>query len=593
MGSLADVYVSVRANMREFEPDFQAGVRKVDGDGAGRKLGERFSSGFNERVKRIAVGSVARSMNDLGESTDDAASKASTATGAFGALGSGLELVGKENSTLAKALAGTGLAFDFLSGVTDLATLALKSSTLARIKDRVATIAQAAAQRAAAAAAKAWAVSQRILNVVMRANPIGLVITAVAALAGGLIYAYKRSETFRKVVNGAFKAVQDAGKFMWEKVLKPTFRFLVTAWLNVAGAILHGAATAFGWVPGLGPKLKGAAKEFDKLKKSINNSLAGVDDKAVTIAAKVVQSDAAYNRGIRSGVGRKATGGRITGPGTGTSDSIPAMLSNGEHVWTAREVAAAGGHAALERMRKAALAGRVRGDVADAAFATGGPVGLQPRAQTPSQKRLNSWRDDLAEKVVASQRRNLLAALAAGGLGGGALGGSGWRRQWALVHQAFPAARLFSSYRPGARTVSGNRSYHALGRAIDVTPSMRIFDWIRSQFGRRTKELIYSPAGSRQLKNGSPHYYTGAVRAQHFNHVHWAYDNGGWLPTGLSLAYNGTGRPERVVGPGQDTAAGATLVLNNPTILTRAQNGAELVKELRAYESRNGKRWRS
>ena len=34
----------------------------------------------------------------------------------------------------------------------------------------------------------------------------------------------------------------------------------------------------------------------------------------------------------------KATGGIITGPGTGTSDSIPTMLSNGEGVITAKRV---------------------------------------------------------------------------------------------------------------------------------------------------------------------------------------------------------------------------------------------------------------
>ena len=36
-------------------------------------------------------------------------------------------------------------------------------------------------------------------------------------------------------------------------------------------------------------------------------------------------------RGIAN-AGHKATGGRISGPGTGTSDSIPMWLSNGEHV---------------------------------------------------------------------------------------------------------------------------------------------------------------------------------------------------------------------------------------------------------------------
>jgi phage-related protein len=42
----------------------------------------------------------------------------------------------------------------------------------------------------------------------MRANPIGIVITALVALGAGLVLAYKKSETFRKIVDGAFKAVK-------------------------------------------------------------------------------------------------------------------------------------------------------------------------------------------------------------------------------------------------------------------------------------------------------------------------------------------------------------------------------------------------
>lgn len=64
-----------------------------------------------------------------------------------------------------------------------------------------------------------------------------------------------------------------------------------------------------------------------------------------------------------------AGGGGVHGAGTGTSDSIPAMLSNNEHVWTAAEVAAAGGHGEMYRWRAAVKAGRV------AKFADGGGVG--------------------------------------------------------------------------------------------------------------------------------------------------------------------------------------------------------------------------
>ena len=45
-------------------------------------------------------------------------------------------------------------------------------------------------------------------------------------------------------------------------------------------------------------------------------------------------------------------GGESTGPGTGTSDSIPAMLSDGEFVMTAKAVRGAGGGDRREGARK-------------------------------------------------------------------------------------------------------------------------------------------------------------------------------------------------------------------------------------------------
>ena len=57
--------------------------------------------------------------------------------------------------------------------------------------------------------------------------------------------------------------------------------------------------------------------------------------------------------------------GAIYGPGTTTSDSIPAMLSRDEHILTAAEVSRAGGHDAVYRMRSLLRAGLLR-------FADGG-----------------------------------------------------------------------------------------------------------------------------------------------------------------------------------------------------------------------------
>ena len=50
-----------------------------------------------------------------------------------------------------------------------------------------------------------FAAAQKVLNLVLSLNPIGLVVTALAALAAGFIYAYKQSEDFRKIVDNLYK----------------------------------------------------------------------------------------------------------------------------------------------------------------------------------------------------------------------------------------------------------------------------------------------------------------------------------------------------------------------------------------------------
>ncbi|QUE26056.1 tape measure protein [Microbacterium phage SanaSana] len=117
-----------------------------------------------------------------------------------------------------------------------------------------------------------------------------------------------------------------------------------------------------------------------------------------------------------------------------------------------------------------------------------------------------------------------------GGAGKGTKG-MGWKAMWDIVKQAVPGAIKTSDFRPGSRTVNGGMSYHASGRAIDVIPaSMATFNALARLFPNAS-ELIYTPAGSRQLLNGKPFAgWSAAVKAQHYNHVHLAMRNGGVLP---------------------------------------------------------------
>ena len=71
--------------------------------------------------------------------------------------------------------------------------------------------AYAAASAIVKAATAAWTAAQWLLNAALNANPIGLIVIALAALAAGIYLAYTRSETFRNIVHDAMDEVAGAG----------------------------------------------------------------------------------------------------------------------------------------------------------------------------------------------------------------------------------------------------------------------------------------------------------------------------------------------------------------------------------------------
>lgn len=118
-----------------------------------------------------------------------------------------------------------------------------------------------------ALATDAWKWAQLQLDAAMDANPVGILILAVAALAGAFYEAWKRSSTFRDIIKDIGVVVLQMGI-----VAISGLKLLVNAVLGFFGTIVHGAASAFGWVPGLGPKLKTAAKSFDDFRSGVDSS---------------------------------------------------------------------------------------------------------------------------------------------------------------------------------------------------------------------------------------------------------------------------------------------------------------------------------
>ncbi|MEU0078572.1 hypothetical protein ABZY58_11800 [Micromonospora tulbaghiae] len=220
-----------------------------------------------------------------------------------------------------------------------------------------------------------------------------------------------------------------------------------------------------------------------------------------------------------------ASGGLLRGPGTGTSDDILLWGSNGEFMQRASAVDYYGvdfmNALNLKRIPKEALPG----------FAGGGLISRWPFDINVSKTKIPS--PDAG--VVRSS------------------GGIGSADMMTILRRAFPGLALLSGYRPGSRTNNGSLSYHGRiakdgdkGRAVDVPPRMDVFNWLTRNYPD-SREIIFTPAGARQVWNGRPHVFQDPfVRRTHFNHVHWAYDQGGYLPPGVSTVFNGTGKPEPV-----------------------------------------------
>lgn len=131
----------------------------------------------------------------FGGASDDASSLVSGGLPAL--VGALLDVLGAAANVLDKFVEWKG----FIPTVTTLAT-AIAGFKLAKTAIEIAKVTKAMTLLRAA--------GQRLLNVAMSANPIGIVVIAIAALVAGFIALYNKSETFRNAVNALWDAVKGA-----------------------------------------------------------------------------------------------------------------------------------------------------------------------------------------------------------------------------------------------------------------------------------------------------------------------------------------------------------------------------------------------
>lgn len=118
-----------------------------------------------------------------------------------------------------------------------IGVIALLAGTVGLVSAATAT--WTAVQTVASAATKVWAATQWALNIAMSANPIGIVIAIIVALVAAIVIAYKRSETFRRIVQAAGRVAVAAFRGVWQGIKT------VGDWIG----------RLIGWFGGLGGKI--------------------------------------------------------------------------------------------------------------------------------------------------------------------------------------------------------------------------------------------------------------------------------------------------------------------------------------------------
>jgi hypothetical protein len=172
--------------------------------------------------------------------------------------------------TFAVALTGAYVAMKVYRGMVILTTAAQKLY-------QVSTVIMRGGQLASIASTNGLAASMLALNAAMRANPIGVIVTALALVAAGLVIAWKRSETFRNVVITVAQAALKA----FASII-PIVGKVIEAIAKITSGPLRLLLTVLSKLPGVG---KFAKQGLDLL----NTGLNGISDFADTAGKKATE----------------------------------------------------------------------------------------------------------------------------------------------------------------------------------------------------------------------------------------------------------------------------------------------------------------
>lgn len=183
---------------------------------------------------------------------------------------------------------------------------------------------------AVATATKVWTIAQAALDVVLSANPIGLVVGALVALGAGLVLAYKKSAAFRTIVQGAFHGVQAAASAVagfFTGKLPAAFHALTGAASSVVNGIRSRFSGLVSFIQSIPGKISGLVGKLLGIGKNMGSSLIhGLLNGLKGVGGMVSDLGGAIKGEINHALHLPFT---IKGPGPLPDMTIPAFANGG------------------------------------------------------------------------------------------------------------------------------------------------------------------------------------------------------------------------------------------------------------------------
>jgi len=219
---------------------------------------EKSMAGVGQSSRQMAD-DVGQSSRDVGagldrvaEAADGTASASAQAAGGIGDIAGALEATGLISEGTAAAMETGAAAIMGLTGAADIANLVTEKFKIGLIGQKIAMVAGAVATGVVTAAQWAW-------NAAMSANPIGLIIIAIAALVAGIVWLVLNWDKVKAAGVGAWEWIKNAwsgaGTFfsgIWAALplaAKIAFNKIAGWWNSSIGAI---GFTVPSWVPVVG-----------------------------------------------------------------------------------------------------------------------------------------------------------------------------------------------------------------------------------------------------------------------------------------------------------------------------------------------------